>query len=422
MSENASSGAPPSPVPLEAGPRPEIALVLRLGGALHKHGYPAPLLESALTKVSDGFGLISQFFSTPTSLFCSFGPLERQQTFLLRVEPGEVNLGKLTQLHRLIDEEVDERLGAAEGLRRLEAILSAPAPYARWLTILCHGLASGGAALFLGGGPREMAIAGVLGITIGILGLLAQPLPRLRTIFEPLAAFVAALLGHLLAHWFPPASVFIVTLAGLIVLVPGFSLTIALTELATRHLASGTARLAGAAAIFLTIGFGVALGGHLGEVLVGPAAAAPGIALLTWSEWAAMLLAPLAFAVLLRAEPRDGGWIVATGVLAAISGRIGAHFLGPELGVFLAALMVGGASSLYSRLLDRPAVVTLVPGILVLVPGSIGFRSLASLMENDVVMGVETLFRMAFVAISLVAGLLLAGVLAPSGRPHGSGR
>ena len=46
--------------------------------------------------------------------------------------------------------------------------------------------------------------------------------------------------------------------AGLIVLVPGLPLTTALTELATRHLAAGPARLSGALVLFLSIGFGTA--------------------------------------------------------------------------------------------------------------------------------------------------------------------
>ena len=54
-----------------------------------------------------------------------------------------------------------------------------------------------------------------------------------------------------------------------------------------------------------------------------------------------------------------------------------------------------------------------LPGILLLVPGSIGFWSLAALLESDVVSGVETAFRMVLVAVSLVAGLLLADAIVP---------
>lgn len=395
---------------------PEIALILQLGKALHQYGYPAPYLESALTKVADRFGLESQFFSTPTSLFCSFGSLVEQQTYMLRVEPGSVDLGKLARVHRLIGATLDRTLPPQQAAGELRQILDAPAIYPRWLSVLSFGLASGGAALFLGGGTHELLLAAASGLLVGLLGYALSLRRKLTGGLEPVGAALAALAATLGAHFFPPASVYIVTLAGLIVLLPGFTLTIALTELATRHLASGTARLAGAAALFLTIGFGVAVGNRLGQAMVGAAGMAPAVAALGWTEWVALVLTPLAFTVLLRAEPRDAPWIFVTGFLAVVAGRLGANVVGAEMGTFFGALAVGVASNLYGRYLDRPAAVTLAPGILMLVPGSIGFRSLASLLDRDVVFGVETMFRMAFVAVSLVAGLLLANALAPPRR------
>jgi uncharacterized membrane protein YjjB (DUF3815 family) len=55
--------------------------------------------------------------------------------------------------------------------------------------------------------------------------------------------------------------------------------------------------------------------------------------------------------------------------------------------------------------------VTLVPGLLLLVPGSIGFSSLTSLLDRQTLSGVEAAFRMTLVATSLVTGLLLSNVL-----------
>jgi uncharacterized membrane protein YjjP (DUF1212 family) len=389
---------------------PSVALVLRLGQALHTHGYPAPLLEEALVRVASRLGLEAQFFSTPTSLFCSFGALAAQRTYLLRVEPGEVDLGKLADLDGVLEGVANGELGAAEALDRLQAIGAAPAPYGRLLRTLSFGLASGGAALFLGGGLRELWIGSGIGLLTGLLALAASRFRRLGRLFEPLAAAQAAFLATLAAQLWP-ASIYTSTLAGIIVLLPGFTLTVALTELATRHLASGTARLAGAGAVFLTIGFGVAAGSRLAEAIVGASRAAPPVSAAAWAEGLALVLTPLAFTVLLRAAPRDAPWIAASGVLAVEGGKLGSSLLGAELGMFVGAMIVGIASGLYHRLTRRPGAVVLVPGILLLVPGSIGFRSLASLLDRDVVLGVETAFRMVFVAVSLVAGLLVAQAL-----------
>jgi uncharacterized membrane protein YjjB (DUF3815 family) len=57
-----------------------------------------------------------------------------------------------------------------------------------------------------------------------------------------------------------------------------------------------------------------------------------------------------------------------------------------------------------------------VPGVLLLVPGSIGFRSFSLLLEQQVVVGVDAAFTMTMTAISLVAGLLLANILVPTHR------
>jgi len=102
-----------------------------------------------------------------------------------------------------------------------------------------------------------------------------------------------------------------------------------------------------------------------------------------------------------------------TGWLAYGSSKLGGAWFDPELAAFMGALTVGLASNLYALLLDRPAQVTLVPGVLLLVPGSLGFRSVSSLLEREVITGVETAFQMVLIATALVAGLLVANVAVP---------
>jgi uncharacterized membrane protein YjjB (DUF3815 family) len=130
----------------------------------------------------------------------------------------------------------------------------------------------------------------------------------------------------------------------------------------------------------------------------------------------AILLAATCSLVILRADPRDAPWIIAAGVLGVAGGRFGAIKLGAELGTFVAAFGVALASSAFERWRKRPAPVVLVPGILLLVPGSIGYLSMSSLMQRDTLAGIDTAFRMILTAVSLVAGLLIAGVVAPEPR------
>ena len=82
-----------------------IAFVLELGKTLHRFGASAFRLEEVLSSVSRALELVKpQFFSTPTSLFASFGELGEQQTSLQRIEPGEIDLGKLADVDRLAED------------------------------------------------------------------------------------------------------------------------------------------------------------------------------------------------------------------------------------------------------------------------------------------------------------------------------
>ncbi len=175
---------------------------------------------------------------------------------------------------------------------------------------------------------------------------------------------------------------------------------------------AGTARLTRARSVLLAMGFGVALGGRLAEVLFGPAPLAP-VAVAGWTEWLALVVAPLGFVVLLKADWGDAPAIVLGSALAYFGTRLGSQLLGPELGAFLGALLVGAWGNAYARWRHRPAVIVISPGILLLVPGSIGFRSVTSLLDRNTVLGIEAAFTMAFVAVCLATGLLFGNVLVP---------
>ena len=400
-----------------------VSFVLELGRALHRAGYAAQRLEDSLGAVSDRLGLPNhQFFSTPTSIMASFGPLGLQRTHMLRVEPGGVNLGRLAALEQVALDVAQGRTLPADGTAAITRITSAPPPYGPGLTTLASGVVSGAATQFLGGGAREIVVAAVLGLGLGVLALLVSGRAPLVRVFEPVAAFLVSAGAMGLARAAGPVSVLLATLGGLIVLLPGLTLTVAMSELATRNLASGTARLSGAFMTFLAIAFGVALGYRLGAAVFGVLPAATPTPVPGWSPWLAMLAAGLGFVVVLRAEARDAPWIVAIGGLGVLGGRFGAATLGVELGTFAGALAVGLASSAYERWTQRPAAVVSVPGILLLVPGSVGFRGLTSLLERQAVVGIETIFGMIITAVALVAGLLLAAAIAPEPRLSTSGR
>jgi uncharacterized membrane protein YjjP (DUF1212 family) len=404
----------PQSIP-EYFPTDAANFILTVGRAMHGYGYEAGRLEDVLGLAARQLGVEAQFFSTPTSIFASFGTLERQRTYMIRVEPGDHDLGKLAKIDRIVVSVLNGAMSPSDGSEQIARVSAAPPTYGPWHMVGAFALTSGTVTRFLGGGPREILVGAILGLVIGLLSVTAVRYASMARVFEALASFSAAFLAGAISHVFPH-SVFIATLAGLIVLVPGFTLTVAMTELSTRHLASGTARMSGAFMTFLGIAFGVALGNTLSEQLFGPSANLLPAASPTWLIPVVLLLAPLGFVVLLRAEPKDAPWIIVMGVVAFYASQLGAIIFGPELGSFVGAFAVGVGSNLLARFLDRPSQIYLVPGILLLVPGSVGFRSLAALMDREVVSGIETAFRMVVIAVSIVSGILIANVVTPRRR------
>ncbi len=386
---------------------------MELGRALHVYGSPAHRLEAAMKIAAQRLGLSAQFFATPTAIMASFESGDEHRSMLVRVDPGDVDLERLTLLDGILGGVARGELGAEEARVRVRRVVDEPARYGSSITLLSFALASAAAARLMGGGLREIASTLVISSVIALLLVLAGRRPGSERLFEPLAAIVASTLATLAAAWIGGLSPLIVTMASLIVLIPGLSVTVAITELATRHLVSGSARLWGAMVVFLTLAFGVALGSRLGELLVGPAIAVGVQALPTWTEFIAWVIAPLTFAVLFRAHHKDSLQILLVGVLTLASARLGSNLLGPELGAFFGALMLGLAGNLLARRLDSPSAVTQLPGLVLLVPGSLGFQSLAALVEHETVSGIQTAFTMSFVAIALATGLLVAGVLLP---------
>lgn len=384
---------------------------------MHQAGFSAPELEATLERLAARLGLRGQFFSTPTSLWFGLDEGAGQRTYLERVEPAPIDLGRLAELHRLAERVAAGEMTAAQAAPLVDWIAAQRPRYGNRTTIAALALSSGTSAVFLGGGAREAAAGAAIGFVTGLLAWRLGRFERGSLLFEPLGAALAAFLALGWAALLPPLSVYVATLAGIIFLIPGFTLTVALSELASRHLSSGTARFAGAIMVFMTITFGVAIGSQLGGALfAAPAGALPALPP-AWADLAALAAAPLALTVLFRAPLAEYPWILAVGVAGFLTARAGGALVSPELGMFAGALAIGLASRLYARLRRMPEVMTSVPAILLLVPGSIGYRSLASLMQSEVVLGIETAFRMIVIAVSLVAGLLLASVAAPGARP-----
>jgi uncharacterized membrane protein YjjB (DUF3815 family) len=172
----------------------------------------------------------------------------------------------------------------------------------------------------------------------------------------------------------------------------------------------------GAIATLLKLAFGAVAASQLWVLfdIVPPSAVEPAVPL--WTEWVAVLLGALAFAALFRAPRRYVPVVVASVVLGYVCAQFGAAKVAPAFGVFLGGLVVGAASNVFARIAQRPGALVREPGIILLVPGSVGFRTLSFVFERDVLLGIDTAIALVTLLVSIVAGLLFGDLLVPPRR------
>ena len=389
----------------------EMQLITELARGLHLYGAPAHRLEHMIEAVAQRMGYELHVLCTPTSVTLAFGPIDRQILRLIRVSPGSVDLARLSRLYEFADEIVNREVSSQTGAARIAAIHDLRDEIPEWGRLACHGISSFAASIFFQGGPSDVAAATTLGVVVGAISLLGRRSQKLGVLLDFFSAMVATVLATLWASWIAPVAIFETVLSALISLLPGFTLTVAMTELATRNLVSGTARFASAAITFIQLGVGVAIGSQLANAIHLTPEYGPSLQPLTGLMPVAVLVGGVAIALLYHARLRDLPIIAVVSTIGFVGARVGAAALGASVGGFVGALLLGVMGNWYGRRHHQPTLTVTAPALTLLVPGSVGFRSISELMQNDVVGGVDTLITMVVVAASLVAGLLTANVL-----------
>ncbi|PIV33003.1 MAG: hypothetical protein COS34_10115, partial [Lysobacterales bacterium CG02_land_8_20_14_3_00_62_12] len=72
--------------------------------------------------------------------------------------------------------------------------------------------------------------------------------------------------------------------------------------------------------------------------------------------------------------------------------------------------------NLYAHAYQRPGAIVRLPGIIMLVPGTVGFRSLFYVFEHDLNLGMDKAIAMIVILAALGAGLLFGNLLVPPRR------
>ncbi|MBC7289710.1 MAG: threonine/serine exporter family protein [Actinotalea sp.] len=412
-----------------------LELALRVGEAMLSLGAAAVDVTLAIRRVLRAFGLRgAQVDLTFTSITVSYDrgddayPLTMMRIVAERI-PDYGRLQDVVELAREVGdstvppEEARLRVDAAHD--RLDAIVSAPQTYRRWVVTAALSTLAGAVAILLGGGPAVALVAAattaVIDRAVWFLSLRGLPPFFLQAAGAAVAALVAvALYIARPVLPFDPAVLppSLVVASGIVVLLAGLSLVGAAEDAI-----SGFPITAGARAfevfvltlgIVVGIGFVLDVAQRLGVPLVlldPPQNTSP----LAVQVLAAGIVA-LAWAVASYARPR--AVVVAAGVGGiswAVLSVMSSLGVGPAVASAIAATVVGFVSEWASPRLKVPSIVTSVCGIVPLLPGLAIYRGLFDLVDRSsdigVVPGLAGLFGALMIGLGIAAGVTLGEFL-----------
>ena len=85
----------------------------------------------------------------------------------------------------------------------------------------------------------------------------------------------------------------------------------------------------------------------------------------------------------------------------------GSSIMDSNLGNLLGTIVAVVIANIWSRQTGRPTSIVLIPAIVLLVSGSIGFRGLASMAQGELALGLQQFFQMFIVSMTSLVGIMI---------------
>jgi uncharacterized membrane protein YjjP (DUF1212 family) len=378
----------PPPVP------PDLVELLRaLGVALLNSADSAATTTEILQDVAAAYDADVLAMVMPTGIMYRIGD---DEVDLVTVPARNLRLDQIALVNDLVALLRRGAISPGLGLRRLEAILTAPPRFGPVLSLLGQMILSLGFGLLIN--PNVLALPAyvLLGALVGMLRLVAERWATLSVALPVLAALLVTVLSVTVVGPLTHDNALRLLAPPLVVFLPGATLTIATIELASNQIVSGASRLVWGVSQLLLLAFGV----FAGFSLVGFTEYGNASQLGPWAPWVGVALVGVGYMFFSSAPPGALPflWIALFGSYAAQA--VGALLIGASLSGFVGGLAIVPLTQLLARFpRSPPAAVMLLPAFWLLLPGALGLRGVSQLAvglgAGDVVVTGISLFAVA---------------------------
>lgn len=388
--------------------------IIKLGERMHGYGPNAARLEWYLNQITKILGYKGIFRSTPDQISFAFSKdgSDWQKIHISAMHGTGTELNRLANVGELINELGNGKLSIAEASTRLDEIDKMPHPWGNAATALAYVLCGAAFPILLGGGWWDLILSGVFSLVVFFMVINSGKWGPLSGEWLPLStAFVAGILAGISRFYLPEINVVLIVLSAVLILIPGYGISVGVVEIVSKHISSGFSNLL-TGLIYLFKQF---FGGWLGVSAVGLIVTMPeattAVAIDSVWLWVGIPTIIIGLGIALQTPYRDFIWACLGMLIAFLGTFYGSEWVGVNFGNLLGMVLLVVFTSTWSRKTKRPPSIVLVPAFILLVSGSIGFRGLSAFAAGNMQAGSQEFLQMFIVALTLAAGLVIGVTL-----------
>jgi uncharacterized membrane protein YjjP (DUF1212 family) len=385
--------------------------IIKIGKAAHKYGTPVIRLEAYLKTMSQTFGLESEFHSSPGNLVFAFRENEEKwQKIDFASGTSSLDLTKLLELDEIRDDVVAGNINIEDAESRINEVDGSPDPYGKILIAFSYLVSGAGIAGLFSGSWVDILFSSILSLVVFAMVWLSSLKGGWVNRMVPLTtAFVAGGIAAVLKHFIPELNYVLVTLSAIIVLIPGYSVSLGVIEMVNNHIISGLTNMTnGVVSLFKQfIGAWLAISIVIAFWAVPSATSRAIDSVWLWAFVPAFIIGLI---LIFQTPPRYFLWAFASCLLGYLGVTYGSEWMGSNIGNLIGAVLVGVFANTWEWKTGRPGAIVSVPAITVLVGGSIGFRGLMATAQGQSD-GSSEFIQMFIIALTLAAGIAIANII-----------
>ncbi len=390
-----------------------------IGAILMASGTPATATMDRVTEIAAAYGIERcevDVINTTIHLSAYQGPTMPAATTLHNVQSRSMDFSRLAAVDRLIGRIREGQVPPSQARDELEAIVTAPHPYKRWIATLAWGALAFATAGTLGASLLACLVSAVSAMTIDRAN---RRLNRhgLPFFFQYAVGGAIATAPPLVLYWLSPKLGFqfeptVAIAAGLVVLLAGLSLVGSVGDVISGAPVTAAGRFFELVMMTCATIAGVALVLHLANRFGAPfvaisADAPPALAELP-ARVAFGAASAAAFALACYAE-RSAAMAAAfggaTGTITFLLAQ-GAG-LGAVVASFVAAVLIGLVGRMMERRNLAPPLVVSITGIVPLLPGLALLHGIYAILNDQHAVGFGSVLGAFAIGTALAAGVTL---------------